>query len=60
MTFRVAVCSDAVCEPARIFDLDDEGHDDYHSYVEFLTAFDDVIFLEEGEQVTITCIERDN
>ena len=61
MTFKVCVSSDAICEPARIFDLDDENQvNEYLDYVQYLTAFDDIIFLEEGEQVTITCIGRDD
>lgn len=61
MTYLLRVGSDAVCEPPRVFDLDDpEQVESYCDFVQYLTDFDDVIFLEEGEQVTITCIERDD
>lgn len=62
MTYRVCVCNDAYCDPCgRIFDLDDpEQVEEYHDYVLDCACFETIIHLEEGEQLTITCIERDD
>lgn len=62
MTYRVRVSNPAsINDQGRIFDLDDPDQiEEYQNYVFDCICFDTVIYLEQGEQFTITCIERDD
>lgn len=62
MTYRVRVSNTAYIEAHdRIFDLDDpEQVKEYQNYVFDCICFETIINLEQGEQFTITCIERDD
>lgn len=62
MTYRVRVSNAASLNVhGRIFDLDDPDQvKEYQNYVFDCICFDTVINLEQGEQFTITCIERDD
>ena len=62
MTFRVCVSNDAFLEiRGRIFDLDDpEQVEEYQDYIMECSCFETICHLEQGEQLTITCIERDD
>lgn len=62
MTFKVRVSNDAYVElHGRIFDLDDPDQvEEYQDYVFDCICFETIINLEQGEQFTITCIERDD
>lgn len=62
MTYKVCVSNDASLElHGRTFDLDDPDQvKEYQNYVFDCICFETIINLEQGEQFTITCIERDD
>lgn len=62
MTYKVCVSHGAYLEHhGRVFDLDDPDQiGEYQNYVFDCICFETVINLEQGEQFTITCIERDD
>ena len=62
MTYKVCVSHDAYLElHGRVFDLDDPDQvEEYQDYVFDCICFETIINLEQGEQFTITCIERDD
>lgn len=62
MTFGVCVSNDAYGGVrGKIFDLDDPIQaEDYNDYVLGCVCFETIVHLEQGEQLTVTCIERDD